>query len=263
MTRQLHFEPELTAPTPRRVKYRDGPRAGCGLWFGRLFLLPHTLAGAFILVMAVATTVQYLRVLTFGVECDGRVVRKTETKGGKGTHYGVEYAYAVGGVEHAGRVTVNRNEYAEVTGGDPVAVRAVESAPEYDPWPRLPGQWAPARALGYWAIALFWNGIMSLFLWGAYVRPWRDRRLVRVGQPAAGVVRAVVTRNTRPRSYRVTYEYTVPDRFGLADAVRTGSMVTDRWDATRYLPGRPVTVLYDPDRPGRSVVYELTAYQAG
>jgi hypothetical protein len=63
-------------------------------------------------------------------------------------------------------------------------------------------------------------------------------------------------------SYRVTYEYEAPDPSGLP-GTRTGKMTTQRKEGARYLPGRPVTVVYDPEKPWRSVVYALGEYRAG
>jgi hypothetical protein len=50
------IEPELTGPTPRAVGYRDGCATGCGLWFLRLFTLPHTIIGIAVLCSALWST---------------------------------------------------------------------------------------------------------------------------------------------------------------------------------------------------------------
>jgi hypothetical protein len=226
--------------------------------------LPHTLAGLFLVGAALAATVQYARVLAFGAECDGRVVGKTATKGGKGgMHYAVEYAFVVNGTERAGRASVNQEGYEGLTEGEPVAVRALEADPAVRPWVRLPGQSPAMDVLGQWGAALFWNGIMSLFVWGAYARPWRARRLVRDGRAVPGVIRDVTTRAGKGgKSYRLTYEYAASDPFGLPGQPRLGTMTTERKEASAYRSGRPVTVVYDPDKPSRSVVYALADYRA-
>jgi|SRR5947209_6319935 len=261
MTRQHPIEPELNTPTPREVSYREGFRPGCGAWATRLALIPHTVAGVVILLLALNATGLYLRVGLFGVECDGRVVHKTAYKGGKGGwHYEFTYAYTLDQVQHTERVMVNADAYGQFSEGDPVAVRALESEPERDPWVRVPGHNAVQEVLGAWFMALFWNGIMCLFLWPLYGRPRRHRRLVRLGQPVGGVIREVRERNTKPRSWKVTYEYPVPDPDGLGEVQQTSSMVLDKLPAVTA--GTPVTVLYDPNKPKRSVVYGLTNYRA-
>jgi hypothetical protein len=261
MTREHPIEPELNASPPREVRYRDGFKAGCGAWIARVALLPHTLVGIFFLGMALNGTVQYVRMLAFGVECEGRIVKKTATKGGKGGwHYDVEYAYPVNAADYTAHVSVNRDVYDDLAEGEPVAVRALESDPERAPWVRVRSHSAPMEMLGPWCFALFWNGIMSLFLWPLYGRPMRYRRLVRIGEPTVGVIIDVSRRGTRPPSWKVWYEYQAPDPDGLTPIRRTGSMVVDK--ATTLTAETPVSVLYDPTKPKRSVVYALANYRA-
>jgi hypothetical protein len=261
MNRQHTIDAELTSPTPREVRYRDGFRTGCGAWAGRLILLPHTIAGLFLLVAALTLTVQYVRIGLFGLEVDGRIVQKTSYKGGKGGwYYGVDYTYTVDGVTYRQRSSVNHDAYDRMTEGDAVAIRALESDPETGHWARLPGKSALLDMLVPWAMAVFWNSIMCVFLWPLYVRPTRYRRLVRMGEPVAGTVLDVSRRNTRPASWKVTYAYPIPNPDGLTRTMRTTAMVIAR--PTTLEPGTSVTVLYDPAKPTRSVVYALTPYRA-
>src|SRR4051794_9590097 len=105
-------EPELAGPIPRAVRYRDGWAVGCGMWFVRLFILPHTLAGVFMLGLAVWSTAVYLGVWLFGEEYPGAVVQKVERPGSKGrTTYTVEYEYTVAGRVHTGRASLSQAEY--------------------------------------------------------------------------------------------------------------------------------------------------------
>jgi hypothetical protein len=117
------------------------------------------------------------------------------------------------------------------------------------------------EVLGSWAIALFWNGILSVFLWTLYVRPWRGRMLVRNGTPVVGIVRSWAPQPGKGGpAYRLTYEYAAADSSGLAEP-RSGKMTTRRKEAADYLPGRLVTIVYDPRKPARSVIYELADYR--
>src|SRR5262245_42386386 len=155
-------EPELTGPTPRATCYRDGWGAGCVLWFVRLFLLPHALAGVIILGMALWSTGLYLGIGLFGDEYEAAVVKKSERRGSKGkVFYSVEYEYMVAGRIHTGQVSVSAVEYQQVAEGDRFAVRALESAPTSEPWVRMPGQAPRPNVGGKWLVAVFWNGIMS------------------------------------------------------------------------------------------------------
>jgi hypothetical protein len=264
MISQIAIDSELAAPPPRVVRHRDGFGAGCGLWAIRLFILPHMIIGLGMLGTALTTTVQYVRVLVVGVECAGHVVQKTAEKGSKGhVYYSVDYAYPVNGVEHRGRVSVDQHVYEGLTEGDPVPVRTLESDPEKNPWPRIGSRSAPMEVLVAWGAALFWNGIMSFGIWFLYVRPYRARRLIRYGEPTVGMIRSWAPQPTKGgMAYKLTYEYPVTDLSGLSGTVQTGTMTTQRKDGADYLPGRPVTVVYDPEKPWRSVIYALGDYRA-
>jgi hypothetical protein len=264
MTSQIAIDSELATTPPRVVHHRDGWGAGCALWGIRLFILPHMLVGLWLLGTALSTTVHYVRVLAVGVECEGHVVKKTAEKGSKGhIYYWVDYAYPVDGVEHVGRVRVDEDVYNGLNAGDPVPVRTLESDPEKSPWPRIGTQSAPMDVLAAWGIALFWNGVMSGGIWFLYVRPWRARRLIRYGEPTVGMIRSWAPQPTKGgTAYKLTYDYTAPDASGLL-MPRTAKMTTQRKEAACYLPGWPVTVVYDPEKPWRSVVYALGDYRAG
>jgi hypothetical protein len=264
MTRTHAIEPELIAPTPRTVRYRDGWATGCGLWAVRLFLLPHTVIGLGALVVALWSAGVYVGVLALGTNYPGQVVKKEERPGSKGKTYRyVDYEYTADGRPYAGRLSVNADEYQQVAAGDRITVRALESAPDTDPWPGLPGS-TPLRNLGgKWFFALFWNGIMSMAVWFIYVRPWQVRRLVRWGQPTEGIVRAAtVSINKGTKSYHVTYEYAAPGDEDLLPTVFTRKMTSTQKSAANVKLGDLVTVLYDPRKPRRSVVYQLTDYRA-
>jgi hypothetical protein len=265
MIRPHTIEPELTGPTPRPVRYRDGWATGCGLWFVRLFILPHTIAGVVVLATAIGSTGVYLGVWLFGTEYQGQVAKKSEQRGSKGRlNYNVEYVYMANGLLYIGRVSVNADEYQQVAEGDRFMVRALESAPHSDPWARLPGQ-APLRDVGgKWFMALFWNCILSVFLWFLYVQPWQIRRLVRWGQATEGIVRSMsVVSGKGGKTYDLTYDYAAPGEEILGPTVYTRKMSSTRREAAAVIPGDLVTVLYDPDKPWRSVIYRLSDYRVG
>jgi Protein of unknown function (DUF3592) len=265
MTRTHAIEPELAAPTPRTVRYRDGWATGCGLWVVRLFLLPHTIIGIGALAAALWSTGVYVGVLAFGTDFQGQVVKKEERPGSKGKTYRyVHYEYMVDGRLHTGWVTVSGVDYEQVTAGDRFTVRALESAPDTDPWVGLPGQTPLSDLGGKWFFALFWNGVMSVAVWFIYVRPWQVRRLVRWGQPTEGIVRAAtVSIHKGTKSYHVTCEYAAPaDEDPLGPTVFTRKMTCTQKSAADVKLGNLVTVLYDPHRPKRSVIYRLTDYRA-
>lgn len=160
------IEPELNSPTPRRVGYRDGAKTGCGLWFIRLFLLPHTIIGIGFLSVAIGSTGLYVAVGLFGETYDGKVVKKETRKHKTGKTNYAHYVFTADGREHTGEVSISEAGFAEIRESDAITVRALEAWPERGNWPRVPGH-SPLRDIGaMWLAALFWNGIMSVFLWG-------------------------------------------------------------------------------------------------
>jgi hypothetical protein len=253
------FEPELEQPTPRRVRLRQW-NAGCGLWGLRLFLLPHTLAGIGVLLGAVSTTLLYLAVLLLGTDVEGRIVRKVQESHKKGLAYFVEYVYTVDDQEYRGRASVPADDYAAIHEGDGLSVRVWEAMPTAGVWPRVPGNWPISNMAGLWGFALFWNGILSVFLYDAYYRPWKQRRLLRWGQPAAAIVRQVKTWSTRTgQRMKVQYEFAFPAGDLLGGEVVAGAMTVPAHRGAK--PEDVLTVLYDPRRPRRSLLYVLADFR--
>jgi hypothetical protein len=264
MAKTQDIEPELTQPVPRPTRRRGGMAVGCGLWFIRLFLLPHTLGGLAILFAAVVGTFSYLGVALSGVEMEGRITRKTEVKARKGKKitYTLYYAYTVEGLEYAGNDTVSKEEYAARKEGQAIPLRVVPWAPLAH-WTRLPGSSPGVSLVGYWAGALFWNGIMMLFLWVLWIQPWQQWRLVRWGVPTLGIVRDVkTTPMKRGYSYTVHYEYTSVPVDYEPEQLLTSSVSSHTEEARAIKKGDVLTVLHDPKRPQRSIPYKLADFEA-
>ena len=258
------FEPELNQPTPRRVRYRDGLNTGCGLWFVRLFMLPHTIVGIGALAIVLYFTGLFIGVGLFGKDFDGKITKKDDSRTGKGTrYYYLKYEYTVAGQQHTDEVSVSAERFAEINEGDAITVRALEFAPESGQWPRVPGHW-PITGLGAkWLFALFWNGVLSVFLWHLYVRPWRQRVLARYGLTTSGIIRKVTeVQNRGSKSYRIDYEYAgipLDDCLSRTFQGRTESSVKG---AEFARVGHLITVLYLPGKPHRSVAYRYSDYRA-
>jgi hypothetical protein len=152
------------------------------LWFLRLFILPHTLAGIWFILMIPMS----LAWAAFGRDEAAEVLSvRTGTSKGKAYQY-AKYRFMAGGDWREGEVRVsngfaNAAEAALARRGD-VAERVTVPVR----WIGV-GRWAYHEALPegasvawrvvrWWLIAAFWNGILSVFLYQAYVRPWRERR---------------------------------------------------------------------------------------
>jgi hypothetical protein len=255
------FEPELAQPTPRRIAAREGCVLGCLLWAGRLLALPHTLAGLYLIYQAAKATVLYFGVLWAGVEVEGRVTGKAEHTTRKGTvYYTVDYVFPVDGFEHAWQFQPDADRYAAIREGQPIAVRAWPAAPRDGHW--VDGRGGPSglSAGPAWFAALFWNGIVSLLVWYLYVRPYRQRQLIRYGVPTTGIVREVAVADSRSTDrFTVRYEYAVPAGHRT---LRGKATALQHLGAAELTPGDVLTVLYDPRRPRRSLAYRFSDYQA-
>jgi hypothetical protein len=103
--------------------------------------------------------------------------------------------------------------------------------------------------------SLFWNGIMSAFVYMLWIHPIRQRLLVRNGDTAPGTI----TRRTETRGKGTTYTlcYTFRTRFG--EVIETKSNVSQAGYHAAF-EGAPVTVIYNPSRPKRSVPYEYSDF---
>src|SRR5689334_1513982 len=89
---QFEMPRELQRPAPRSIRRRQGVWAGCGVLFGRLFILPHMTVGVFLMLMVPITIGE----MFFGTVQQGRIVGKWTTST-KRTNYHIRYAYDVDG----------------------------------------------------------------------------------------------------------------------------------------------------------------------
>jgi Protein of unknown function (DUF3592) len=258
------FEPELDQPTPRRVAAREGCAYGCGLWFVRLFALPHTLAGPFLLYQAGRAIVLYLGVLLAGTEVEGTITKTAEHTGKKGTSYTADYVYTLDGAEYTAQTSLDADEFATLRKGQAIPVRVWEVAPDDAHWAGVSGN-HPLRGVGGACFgAGIWNGALAVFIYFFYVRPWRRRWLVRYGVPTPGVVRSVaVVHENKQLAYKVRYEYAVPAGHRTAGGRYTGSVKASKDSgAADVRVGDVLTVLYDPWRPWGSLLYRFADHKA-
>lgn len=260
------LEPELNTPPPRTVRARGGWDYGCGLWAIRVFILPHTLAGVFLAFQAVSGIVLYLGVLFVGTEVDGRIAKKSETEGKKGTHYEVEYVFTLNGNDYADKSGLKAEDYAAINEGQRIPVRVLAIFPQSGHWPGIAGVSPISGVVSSCFGALLWNGILSVFLWYLYVRPWRQRQLVRFGVPVAGTVFEVTSTPAKSgKGYTIRYQYPLPIDPETGDIERnaTGKIYIEPPKSAEDIhSGDVLTVLYDPRKPSRSILYHFSDYKA-
>jgi hypothetical protein len=171
--------------------------------------------------------------------------------------------YEVDGRGYSGEVKVSKEHFDEVREGEAITVRAWDVMPDSGQWPRLPGHLPIEDLAGKWFFAAFWNGILSLFLWLFYVSPWRQRQLVSIGIPTQAIIRDVnVQMNKGTKNYVMLYEYAVPVTEDQPGRVLTGKLSSTAKAAASAKRGEVVTVLYDPRKPRRSLLYRYSSYRA-
>ncbi len=250
--------------TPTRLP--EPPRSvrgggGCGLWFLRLFILPHTLVGIGVIGLALASAILAL----FGTDTTATVTKAYTSTSSKGSvSYHLEYVYQAGGRDHTKSQSVSRATYDAIRPpgeleGTPSSIRVR--------YLRL-GSWSDQVLLengGAWRrmggllfFALFWNGILSVFLYLAWVKPIRQRLLVKYGDVTAGTILSSRKRQGKSISYYVTFRFRNPETG--ADLERE----VDIQGEAHYqsaVEGRKVTVIYSPRNPKRALIYELSPYQ--
>ncbi len=233
-------EPTTLPPAPRTVRRRPAAgrppwwAAGLFLWVG-LTLLG---VGSFRLYVAYLGTPVRATIDHLAVNTDN-----------DGTTYRAEYQYVLAGRTHHAKATVSDRlrsllHHADGSPGDGVVpARAV----------RLPGGRAfclledgPLTWLML-ALSVAWVGILIPATRRLYLRAAGQRRLIEAGAVTAGRVTAV-----RPavRGFVVRYAYGSPEEAGRQTAR----------GVARPRVGDPVSVIYDPARPRRSVAYEFADY---
>ena len=112
-------------------------------------------------------------------------------------------------------------------------------------------------ALFLTAFMVFWNGTVGTVLWRHWVRPFREKRLYRLGQATRG--RVTGQREVRGTGVRVfvAYEFRASD-----GSLQTSEMEVSRFGRAAPMPEQQeVTVLYWPTQPQQSVISELGSYR--
>jgi hypothetical protein len=225
----------------------------------RLFGLPHTIIGAGAIVTALVAFVVWF----FGTDVTGRIVSLDVSQGKKSTYYNVHFAYTIDGIDYTENTTVPSDIYETLQVGQPYPVRIFSPIPGWMAQPRGPGSSPP---LGLLFFALGWNAFLSMFLWIAWVAPLRLRSLLRHGRVTRGVVLAKEMRPGKSTTYVIRYSYQVPldEESYISSKPETleREMSVQREEYAAATIGQPVTVIYHPRRPRRSVIYEFSEYQA-
>ena len=241
------LEPELRGILPRPVHRRPGH----GRLFGKSHLttLPHTVIGLGFIVVYVFWGL----FLSLGTQLDGRVTSVEGAYGKRGRYWRVSYDYPLDGGVDSGTGSFSVDPKLSV--GSPIRVQTFGLGPIRH---TTPVEAIPYLALlAFLVMGLVWNGIVVMIQWSITVRPLQWRALVRSGTAAAGTVLGVrwVGKERHPWC-RYAFSAGPGQRLEAEMYIRPE-------DDQRFAAGAPVTVLFDPQRPKRSVVYLLAPWEVG
>jgi hypothetical protein len=253
-TTQYKIPRELERRSPRRVQ-RKAKSLGCGLVGGRLFIMPHMIVGV---VMLFGVLPVKLATVTVGEVYQGRITGTSTKSGSKGrTNYNLQYSYEADGQTHKGERSIKSNEYerlsraADAEPAETLEVRALNIAGYQTEEAFFPNESRAKPVLFVLLFALFWNAILSVFVFILWVAPWMEKRLYKYGKPVVGRVVKMHTKHAKSTSYHLDYEFDHP---GLGQRIATMIVPYDRWQQARE--GESVTVLCHPHRKRPTLIYE-------
>ena len=247
---------KLLPPPPRRVH----GRLGGSLWFTRIFIMPHVLIG-----IGVAGYLAFLLLWRlFGVDYPATVVDAKVSRSSKhGDRYILHYRFEAGGEIRLGSDSVGwpvYQNYQNTSPGQtnpPVMVHYLGLGPLHHATLREAGSpWAEIGFLSLWA--LFWNGVLSIFVYQIWVKPLRVRRLYQFGNSTSGKLLHKRMRTGKSSTYYVSYRFNDPFSSQIYES-EIQVWKADDWQ--QAVEGQPVTVLFAQNNPKRSTVYEFGGYR--
>lgn len=174
----------------------------------------------------------------------------------RGFAYRVQYQFDRSGF--IGHDEVLPDEYRELQVGQAINAHVVHLGRfGYSILDRSPGAYARNRMIN-WFCTAFAAAIGWVFFHAVWLMPRRARWLAQNGEATFGavVVKSVVQRARRHLFCTLTYQFKVNGTL-RARRIRVSPQ---RYDAAQL--GDLITILFDPKRPGRSIVYEYSDFIA-
>ncbi|MBI4751257.1 MAG: hypothetical protein HY774_22485 [Acidobacteria bacterium] len=249
----LNVKKELTLLPPRPIRRRSG--RGWLIGFQQIFILPHTLVGIGLIMFMIGSWL----FLVFGTTVPAQVTELKTTRGSKNTTaYEVHFRYQHFGSDHRDQTTVPKAVFDTFHQNDVVEVKVFPLPGTKFTQLKYPGAMDAhiVKVMVSTGMALFWNGIVSVFLWAFYIRPLINRWLVRNGWPAPGRITGKSVSSGKSTSYYVEYQFDVPK-----EGTQQGKMEVSADAYALVNNGDMVSVLYSSTNPRWSVVYEVADYE--
>ena len=243
-------------PPPRRVY----GRLGGSLWFTRIFIMPHMLAG----IGGVGYLFFLLLWGLLGADYPGTVVSSKVWHSAKhGDTYTLNYRFEADGETRLDSAKVSWSVYQTYLNpafgqtNPPVTVHYLGVGPLHHAALRETGSpWSEIGFLTLWAV--FWNGVLSFFVYAIWVKPIRARLLYKNGEATAGKLLRKRMSTGKSSTYYVGYRF--KDPYSGQD-YESEIQVWKADDWAQAVEGQPVTVLFAKGNPKRSTVYEFGGYR--
>ncbi|HYT94541.1 MAG TPA: DUF3592 domain-containing protein [Gemmataceae bacterium] len=254
-------------PPPRVVGRRRGRR-------GFLRHIPLTLlllcvAGLGLLLLAFWFLTFSILVTLFGMTVPGEVTGKSPVPEQGRREGRIEFNYYVKGVEYSSEDGVDQGPFEGLQVGSRVKVRVLSG------WPNRPLLVEPVGHTGRHGGLYLWFAILgNIALWVVarrYLRePLRQRALVRTGVATEGVIVCKEVVGEKRPVWTVQYCYRAPCH-GVSLAEEGRAVAEKEWQVMMLVRpkdfqaaqvGATMTILYDPQRPSRSLIYSFAEYEA-
>lgn len=234
---------------------RRGTR-GYGTLFSQFFILPFVALTFFILLW----TLHMTAVRLWGPVVPGRITDRYSKydKHDNKTRYYLVYRYELNGREYSELELMKHSVYLQHPVNSTVSVQVSPVWPGHDSVLRVPGRniWENVWLSG--GAALIMSAGMAAMAWYVFVLPAKWRRLALQGVPVRGRLTDKKIYGARPVNGYLYYEYQ-PDS---ALAPLTGSQSVRTTDIDTARVGDAYTILYDPQNPQSSIIYQYGDYEA-
>ena len=211
-------------------------------------------------------------VLWFGQITSGYVLKRYVLEGGSNRPpYRVQYSYAVKGHTFTNQDSVFQSQYERMPRGKVIQVRFFPPLHSWTVQIVYPYEDKISDSMG----SLIWASVLtfafSSMFWLMFICPIKERFLIRCGLPTIGRVSQIAPSTSG--SYMVRYEY-APVKYSTCLSVsdclanlhsapkklRYYAMATQ--EEVKFIAvGDLVTVLFDPRKPKRGLLYDLSGYR--
>jgi hypothetical protein len=259
--------PQHLPPPPRRARRRRGrplPLLRVPLWLRLLGTL-----GLGLLLVALWFGFGSLAVTLLGTKVPGEITGKVVTRDRGSAEARVTFTYFVGEQEHTAEVPVSEEAAAQLYVSKKIKARVLRWWPGN---PRLvePVSQSAGTAVYLWWLVVPWLAAVGVVFWLYERRYRRQRRLVHQGRETSGKILGKETVGGRSPTGLVHFSYWAP-RDGTRPAAGDAVVPHREWEVLMPVRARDfetaqvgtaVTVLYDPHKPSRSMIYAFADYEA-